>query len=92
MVEETLFRGLIFGNLRPLSRAAAYLVSALFFAAVHVWQYAGALGWRGTLLCAVQYLPAGLALGWTYEKSATIWASVLVHAGINAVAMGLLHG
>lgn len=90
LVEETLFRGLIFGNLRPLNRAAAYIVSALVFAAVHVWQYAGSLGWRGTLLCAVQYIPAGLALGWTYEKSAAIWAPILVHACINAVSMGLL--
>ena len=40
LVEETLFRGLIFGNLHQKSRVAAYAVSALIFAAIHVWQYA----------------------------------------------------
>lgn len=92
MVEETLFRGLIFGNLRIKSRVAAYLVSALAFAAIHVWQFAGEVGWESTLLSAVQYLPAGVALGWTYEKADTIWAPVLVHCFINAVTMGVIHG
>ena len=92
MVEETLFRGLIFGLLRQKSRIAAYLVSMLVFAALHVWQYVGDVGWAATLLCALQYLPAGVALGWTYEKAGTIWAPVLVHSLINAVSMGLLHG
>ena len=92
LVEETLFRGLIFGNLHQKSRVAAYAVSALIFAAIHVWQYGGQVGWLPALLCAVQYLPAGVALGWTYEKSDTIWAPILVHSLINAVSMGILHG
>ena len=92
LVEETLFRGLIFGNLHRKSRLAAYLLSTLLFAALHVWQYVGQVGWSATFLCAVQYLPAGVALGWTYEKSGTIWAPILVHCLINAVAMGILHG
>lgn len=90
LVEETLFRGLIFGNLRVWNRLGAYLVSALAFAVVHVWQYVGELGWGGALLCLLQYLPAGAALGWTYERAGTIWASILAHAVINAVAVGLL--
>ena len=92
MVEETLFRGLIFGGIHRKSRVAAYVLSALLFAAIHVWQYVGDVGWSATLLCAVQYLPAGVALGWTYEKSGTIWAPTLVHCLINAVSMGILHG
>lgn len=92
MVEETLFRGLIFGGIHRKSRIAAYAVSSLLFAAIHVWQYVGEVGWTATLLCAVQYLPAGVALGWTYEKSGTIWASTVVHCLVNAVSMGILHG
>ena len=92
LVEETLFRGLIFGNLHPKSRILAYGLSALLFAALHVWQYAGRVSWGSTVITAVSYLPAGVALGWTYEKSDTIWASILVHCLINAVSMGILHG
>ena len=92
LVEETLFRGLIFGNLHQKSRLLAYALSALLFAVLHVWQYVGQVGWVATLLVAVQYVPAGVALGWTYEKSDTIWAPILVHCLINAVSMGILHG
>ncbi len=88
--EETLFRGLIFANLRERSRVLAYLISTLCFAAAHVWQYAGSTGWSGALLAALQYLPAGVALGWTFEKADTIWAPIAVHAFLNAVSLGLL--
>ena len=39
-VEEVLFRGLVFGNLRGKSRLAAYVISCLLFALLHVWQFA----------------------------------------------------
>ena len=68
------------------------MLSALLFAVLHVWQYVGQVGWVATLLVAIQYVPAGVALGWTYEKSDTIWAPILVHCLINAVSMGILHG
>lgn len=89
-VEETLFRGLIFGNIRERSRILAYIVSALVFAAAHVWRYIGPVGWNGTLLAALRYLPAGIALGWCYEKADTVWASIAAHSLLNAAALGLL--
>lgn len=88
--EETLFRGLIFANLREHNRVLAYLISTLCFAAAHVWQYAGSTGWSGALLAALQYFPAGVALGWTFEKANTVWAPIAVHAFLNAVSLGLL--
>ena len=39
VVEEALFRGYVFGNLREYSRGAAYLVSCLVFALIHVWPF-----------------------------------------------------
>ncbi len=90
VVEETLFRGLIFSNLHQKTRIGAYAASALVFAAVHVWQYAGQLGWGATVLAAIGYLPAGVALGWTFEKSDTIWGPIGVHMLINAVSIGVL--
>ena len=43
------------------------------------------------LLAAVAYVPAGIALGWTYEKSNTIWAPILLHMTINAISFGVMH-
>ena len=90
MVEETLMRGLVFGTIRRKSRILAYVVSMLLFAAIHVWQFAFLYDWRKILLAAVAYLPAGIALGWTYEKANTIWAPILLHMTINAISFGLM--
>ena len=43
VVEETLFRGYVFGNLREVHRGLAYLVSCLLFALLHVWQFGSAM-------------------------------------------------
>jgi len=90
LVEETLFRGLIFGVLRRKSRILAYAVTLLTFALIHVWQYLPQNQWTLVLLSALQYIPAGIALGWTYEKSNNIWAPILLHMLINAIAFGVL--
>ncbi len=90
MVEETLVRGLIFGAIRRKSRILAYVVSVLFFAAIHVWQYLLIEDMVPVLLAAVQYIPAGIALGWTYEKSNNIWAPIFMHMIVNAISFGLL--
>ena len=92
VVEEVLFRGLIFGNLHQKNRWLAYIVTTILFAAIHVWQYVGTVGWTATLLSAIGYIPAGIALGWTYEKAESVWAPILVHSLINAVSLGILHG
>ena len=38
-------------------------------------------------MCFVQYLPAGLMLAWSYEKSNTIVTPILIHTVINAIAI-----
>ena len=90
MIEETLVRGLLFGVIRRKSRIAAYFVSIIFFSFIHVWQYAVIYGFGPILLTALQYVPAGIALGWTYEKSNTIWAPILLHMTINAISFGVM--
>ncbi|MBP3633564.1 MAG: CPBP family intramembrane metalloprotease [Oscillospiraceae bacterium] len=90
VVEETLVRGLIFGALRPHSRVAAYAVSIVFFSLMHVWSYVPSAGLIPVLLAALQYLPASIALGWTYEKSDTIWGPIFLHMIANAITMSLL--
>ena len=90
IVEETLVRGLLFGVIRRKSRILAYAVTILLFAAMHVWQYLVLYDFREVLLAALQYIPAGIALGWTYEKANTVWAPIFLHMTINAISMGII--
>lgn len=85
--EETLFRGWVFGGLKERSRPAAYGVSCLLFALVHVWRPALELRDPAYLLMTVQYLAPGLALAWAYDHSGTLWASIGLHAGVNALSV-----
>lgn len=85
IVEETMFRGALFGTLRKKSRILAYVVSALLFAVYHLWDEA-LFGSFGVLIYALQYIPAGLALAWCYEWSGSLVAPVVLHAVINLVA------
>lgn len=91
-VEEVLFRGLVFGNLKGRSRAGAYAASCLLFALLHVWQFA--LGSRDPayFLLMAQYLVPGLVLAWAYEHSGTLWASVGLHAAANALSVWTMMG
>ena len=85
--EECLFRGLIFGSARRVSRWAAYAISAAAFAALHVMGYVGSFGALQLLLCFVQYLPAGLVLAAAMEKTNSIVTAMCIHCIINAVSM-----
>ena len=85
-VEETLFRGLVFGGLKERSRLLAYAVSCGLFALVHVWQFAVAGRDLAYFLWMVPYLIPGLVLAWAYEHAGTLWASIALHAGVNALS------
>ncbi len=90
VVEETLFRGLVFGTLREKSRAGAYVVSCLLFAFLHVWTYALSSWDAGYLFLMLQYLVPGLIFAWAFEHSGTLWTSILLHAAVNALALGFI--
>ncbi len=86
-VEEALFRGYVFGNLRDHSRAAAYIVSCLLYAFLHVWQFAMVDRSLSCFLLMIQYLAPGAVLAWCYERSGTLWGSVLVHCFASALTV-----
>lgn len=87
IVEEAVFRGYIFGNLREYNRWAAYLFSAGLFALLHVWQFtAGGHNWK-YLLLAVQYMAPGLVMAWTFERAETLWGSILLHGIVNGLSV-----
>jgi membrane protease YdiL (CAAX protease family) len=90
IVEEVLFRGVVFGSIRKKSRAWAYVVSVALFSLYHVWQYAIAYMDPTLLLYALQYVPVSIALAWCYEKSGSIWAPIFFHMAVNALSLTIM--
>ena len=86
-VEEVLFRGLVFGNLRGKSPWLGYAVSCALFALLHVWQFAVVNHDITYFLLMVQYLVPGLVLCWVYDRSGTLWTAIGVHAAANALSI-----
>lgn len=92
IVEETLFRGVLFGTLHSKGRVMAYVVTALVFSVYHLWQFfVGGFEWTA-LLYLLQYIPSSVALCWCYEMSGSIWSPVLLHAAINMVSIQVTIG
>lgn len=92
VVEETLFRGVVFGTIRRRNAILAYAVSTVLFAVYHLWQYMVFSFTPSLLLYLLQYLPAGLVLGWCYEHGRSIWAPVFLHMIINYVSITVTIG
>lgn len=90
LVEECLFRGVVFGTLRARSRLAAYAVSVLLFSLYHVWQYALVYSEPRYLLSALQYVPVSVALAYCYDRTQSIWPPVFFHMFINALSLSML--
>lgn len=87
ITEELLHRGAIFGGLYRKNRIAAYAVSTLVFALVHITGYIGYFEPKTLLLCYLQYIPAGICLAAAYDFTGCIAAPILIHAAINAVGI-----
>lgn len=87
LVEETLYRGLLFGGLRNRNRPLAYLLSALLFAAAHLLDFVGTTN-TGTLLWNIPlYALPALALCACYDYCGNLWGPIFLHMIINALAM-----
>ena len=87
LVEESLFRGLLFGALWERCRCAGWIVSVCAFAAIHVIRYIGSYPPYMLFLCFLQYLPAGFCIAWAYLKADNILAPILIHTAVNAMGM-----
>ena len=85
--EECVYRGLIFRSLYGKSPWAAYIVSMLAFAVIHILGYVGQYSPLELLMAMLQYLPAGLCLAWAYQKADTIFAPIAIHAIINYITI-----
>ena len=89
IVEEPLFRGLLFGTSRKYSRILGYVLSTLVYAVYCVWQFVYAYGEVDFryLLLLVEYLPMSLALTWCYDNGGSIWSPIALHMVINTVTL-----
>ena len=85
IVEEVLFRGLMFGSLRKYSRSLGYVVSILVYAFYAAQQYAftpGNVDLR-YLLLMVRYLPMAAALTWSYDNGGSVWTPIFLRMALN---------
>ena len=90
VAEECMFRGVVFRGLHERRRVLAYILSIALFSGVHVAGYIGTESAFVLLLCFVQYIPAAFALAWTYERTDSVCASILMHTLINCYGMLLM--
>lgn len=79
IVEETLFRGLLYPMLRRKTGVViAAVLSSLLFAAMH-----------GNAVQAVAVIPLGLLLALVVERTRRVWPCVVLHMAYNFAAMML---
>ena len=90
IVEECLFRGVIFGTIARRSRALGYVVSILLFSLYHVWQFALLDHDWTMLLNAVAYIPLSAALTFCYDRTESIWTPIFFHMFVNSAALTLM--
>ena len=74
--EEFLFRGVIYGNLRPFGKTQAILISSALFALMH--QNIGQFFYT---------FVGGVAMALMYELTGNIWCSILYHMFNNELAV-----
>jgi membrane protease YdiL (CAAX protease family) len=78
--EELLFRGLLQNFLGRASKSefAGWWTASMLFGLSHITNL-GFPNWRYVILAAI----AGLFYGWTWRRTGSIFASALVHAGVD---------
>ena len=74
--EELFFRGLLISNIRPYSEKGAIIISALAFGLMHQ-----------NLIQTVYATAAGLALGYVYVKTKSLWSVIIIHFANNFVSV-----
>jgi len=89
IVEELVFRGIIFRTIRPAGRIAAIIVSASAFGFTHVAASVAA-GNIHELILVIPYIAMGLSLSILYEMRRNILLPICVHMTQNALSFLIL--
>lgn len=87
IVDEVLFRGVIFGSVREKNRILAYPVSAIIHGLAGMIPHVLVRGDLSLLVFGIQYIPPGLAFAWSYERTSSIWTPILAHMLLGALVM-----
>ena len=95
LTEEIIFRGLLQGALARLyrSRWAAIVVSAAIFSIFHLTLRENVAMGEASLAHVEKIPPLfllGLALGYSYEKSRSLYRPIWIHLGFNALSLLML--
>ena len=79
VVEEVFFRGFVYSGLVPrLGIGWAIVASAVIFSLFHL-----AIG------VLIPIFVTGLLFAWLYQRTGSLWPSIVAHAGQNALALAL---
>ena len=89
VVEELLFRGVLFARLARRDRRVAYAAATAVWALGRVWRYALERGDGRWLLLAILYLPMSAALCRCYDRGKSVWGCAVVHACFNGATLAL---
>lgn len=84
--EEVLYRGLVFGSMYKIHPVLGYIGTTVLFAAAHLIGFIGIQDWLSIGVSFIQYIPAGIALSFAYERSGTLVAPIIMHTAINLIA------
>ena len=87
VTEEVLVRGMVFAPICRKWPWLAYIASTLLFAGMHTLAYVGEMTFIQGLTNFLLYIPAGLVMGWMYQKTRNIWGPIILHMLINLVAI-----
>lgn len=88
VVEELLFRGVVFGSIYPKSVFWSFVISIGLFAMFQTQLFTGYMD--DSLYFAIyflQFIPMGLFLCWLYRSTNSIFSPILMHILSNAILM-----
>lgn len=86
-VEESVFRGLIFSNLRSVNRFLAYCVTLASFSFIHVYGYLGTMEPLELAISLLQYVPATVFLCRIYERTDSLFGAMALHGTLNLISL-----
>lgn len=85
VVEETFFRGFVFGGLRSkLPFVVAAVISALLFGIAHFSPD------NANAAASIQLAAFGALLAWLYERTGSLWPAIIMHLINNTIAFVIL--
>lgn len=89
ILEELLFRGLIFRSLRKYNKILAHVISSFIFGFIHI--YSGLFSGDLTQLAYLfSYGLMGFAFSLAYEKKKTIFVPITIHMINNFIAVAII--